>query len=57
MESCYDKRMLMKNITTEELVEIVRNIVKDELKEFVKEDIRARIKRLMEALKDEEEKG
>ncbi len=51
VESCYDNYMRLKDITLEELVEIIRNIVKDELKKLVREDIKAKIKRLMEALK------
>lgn len=52
VKSCYDNYMRLKNITIEELMEIIRNVVKDELKKLVKEDIRAKIKRLMKALSE-----
>lgn len=52
VESCYDKYMKVKDITLEELLEVIRNVVREELKKLVKEDIRAKVKRLMEALKE-----
>lgn len=43
--------MRLKDITLEELVEIIRNVVRDELEKLVRKDIIEKIKVLINTLK------
>jgi hypothetical protein len=46
--------MKMEDITLEELVEVIRNIIKTEIEKLTMEDTKEKIKRLIKALKKDE---